>query len=39
VPRWRLESPRGIAVVCPGVNAGARHGGKTGESAALLNRR
>jgi hypothetical protein len=27
------------AVVCLGVDAGARHGVKTGESAALLNRR
>ena len=35
----RLKSPRGIAVVCLGVSAGVRHGVKTGESAALLNRR
>ena len=28
-----------IAVVCLGVDAGARHGVKTGENAAPLNRR
>jgi hypothetical protein len=35
----RLKSLRGIAVVCLGADAGARHGVKTGENAALLNRR
>ena len=32
-------SQRGIAVVCLGTDAGARHSVKTGENAALLNRR
>ena len=35
----RLKSLRGIAVVCLGADAGARHSVKTGENAALLNRR
>jgi hypothetical protein len=35
----RLKSLRGVAVVCLGDNAGARHDVKTGEIAALLNRR
>jgi hypothetical protein len=35
----RLKSLRGIAVVCLSAAAGARHCVKTGESAALLNRR
>ena len=35
----RLKSLRGIAVVCLGVDAGASHDVKTGENAALLNRR
>jgi hypothetical protein len=30
---------RGIAVVCLGFEAGARRGVKTGENAAILNRR
>jgi len=34
-----LKSPRGIAEVCLGVIVGARHSVKTGENAALLNRR
>jgi hypothetical protein len=39
VPRCALKSVRGIAAVCLGADAGARHGVKTGENAALLNRR
>ena len=35
----RLKSLRGIAVVCLDADAGARHGVKTGENAAPLNRR
>jgi hypothetical protein len=35
----RRKSLRGIAVVCLGADAGARHSVKTGENAALLNRR
>jgi hypothetical protein len=35
----RRKSLRGIAVVCLGTDAGARHSVKTGENAALLNRR
>jgi hypothetical protein len=33
--KLRLKSLRGIAVVCLGADAGARHGLKTGENAAL----
>jgi hypothetical protein len=35
----RLNSLRGIAEVCLGVIVGGRHSVKTGENAALLNRR
>jgi hypothetical protein len=35
----RLKSLHGIAVVCLDAEVGARHGVKTGENAALLNRR
>jgi hypothetical protein len=35
----RFKSLRGIVVVCLDASAGARHGVKTGEYAALLNRR
>jgi hypothetical protein len=35
----RLKSLRGLAVVCLGVDAGDRHSVKTGENAALLDRR
>jgi hypothetical protein len=35
----RLKSLRGIVAVCLGAAADARHGVKTGENAALLNRR
>jgi hypothetical protein len=35
----RLKSLRGIAVVCLGVEVGARAGVEAGENAALLNRR
>ena len=35
----RRKSLRGISVVCLGADAGARHSVKTGENAALLNRR
>ena len=35
----RLNSLRGIAPVCFGVTVGARLSVKTGENAALLNRR
>ncbi len=34
-----LKSPRGIVVVCLGVDDSARDDVNTGESAALLNRR
>lgn len=33
------KSLRGIALVCLGTDPGARHSVKTGENAALLNRR
>jgi hypothetical protein len=35
----RRKSLRGIVVVCLGTDVGARHSVKTGENAALLNRR
>jgi hypothetical protein len=35
----RLKSLHGVAVVCLGADAAARHGIKTGENAALLFRR
>ena len=39
VPCCASKSLPGIAVVCLGFQAGARHSVKTGENAALLNRR
>jgi hypothetical protein len=35
----RQKSLYGVAVVCFGVESGALHGVKTGENAALLDRR
>jgi hypothetical protein len=35
----RSKSLRGIALVCLGTDIGGRHSVKTGENAALLNRR
>jgi hypothetical protein len=35
----RRKSLRGIVVVCLGADTGGRHSAKTGENAALLNRR
>ena len=39
VPRLPPKSLRGIVLVCLSTDAGAPHSVKTGENAALLNRR